>query len=160
MKKKTYSMDIDTADQDHIASTAYVKGAYNSAIAAVNKVDSKKQATLTNADNEDISDEVLSTGTELDGGRTDFIGVGVAITTQDDGEFDTIYSGMSEDVGGFDDKLITAGAIIQLVHGAGKSIQDNIYDIAGDMINEQRVEIYTTWENDNAKQQVAFVTAQ
>ena len=36
-------IDIDTADQDHIATTAYVKGAYNSAIAAVNKVNSEKQ---------------------------------------------------------------------------------------------------------------------
>ena len=31
-------INIDTADQQNIASTAYVKGAYNSAIAAVNKV--------------------------------------------------------------------------------------------------------------------------
>ena len=39
-------IDIDTADQDHIASTAYVKGAYNSAIAAVNFMDSHKQPVL------------------------------------------------------------------------------------------------------------------
>ena len=31
-------VNIDTTDQEHIATTAYVKGAYNSAIAAVNKV--------------------------------------------------------------------------------------------------------------------------
>ena len=31
-------VNIDTADQEHIATTAYVKGAYNSAIAGINKV--------------------------------------------------------------------------------------------------------------------------
>lgn len=34
--------NIDTTDQEHIATTAYVKGAYNSAIAAVNKVNNEK----------------------------------------------------------------------------------------------------------------------
>ena len=34
------------ADESHIATTAYVKGAYNDAIAAVNKVDSDKQNNL------------------------------------------------------------------------------------------------------------------
>ena len=42
-------IDIDTTDQEHIATTAYVKGAYNSAIAAVNKVNDEKQAVLISA---------------------------------------------------------------------------------------------------------------
>ena len=34
-------VNIDTVNQNHIATTAYVKGAYNSAITGVNKLDSK-----------------------------------------------------------------------------------------------------------------------
>ncbi len=40
------------ADQTHIATTAYVKGAYNDAIAAVNKVDDSKQDKLYNGNTE------------------------------------------------------------------------------------------------------------
>ncbi len=36
------------ADETHIATTAYVKGAYNDAIAAVNKLDSDKQGKIIN----------------------------------------------------------------------------------------------------------------
>ena len=42
-------VNIDTADQEHIATTAYVKGAYNSAIAAVNKLNEEKSARLINS---------------------------------------------------------------------------------------------------------------
>ena len=69
-------IDIDTADQEHIATTAYVKGAYNSAIAGINKVksytDSNKQTKLFTEDNdedddpsEDIGEEVLTSGSLL-----------------------------------------------------------------------------------------------
>ena len=46
-------IDIDTADQDHIATTAYVKGAYNSAIAGINAVNKEKQDSLFNIDSGD-----------------------------------------------------------------------------------------------------------
>ena len=39
-------VNIDTDDQSHAASTAYVKGAYNSAIAAVNKAFDKVSSDL------------------------------------------------------------------------------------------------------------------
>ncbi len=55
-------VNIDTADQEHIATTAYVKGAYNSAIAAVNAVDARKQNYLFNFDSgETISSSVIGT---------------------------------------------------------------------------------------------------
>ncbi len=39
-------VNIDTDDQSHIATTAYVKGAYNSAIAGINALDDLKQGRL------------------------------------------------------------------------------------------------------------------
>ncbi len=41
-------VDVATTDQGHIASTAYVKGAYNAAIGAVNAVSAAKQNNLMN----------------------------------------------------------------------------------------------------------------
>ena len=51
-------IDIDTADQEHIATTAYVKGAYNSAIAAVNKVNNEKQDALISSKGADVYTEL------------------------------------------------------------------------------------------------------
>ncbi len=53
-------INIDTDDQEHIATTAYVKGAYNSAIAGVNKLFRDKQDVLRNDDDEYI-DQVVYT---------------------------------------------------------------------------------------------------
>lgn len=69
---------INTDEQSHIASTAYVKGAYNSAIAAVNKVAdsvttdlSGKQDVLTEGDGIEISNEnVISVAVTEDRGLT------------------------------------------------------------------------------------------
>ena len=44
------TVTVGANDNSHIASTAYVKGAYNDAIAAVNKVDSEKQDKLESPD--------------------------------------------------------------------------------------------------------------
>ncbi len=50
-------MNIDTADQEHVATTAYVKGAYNSAIAAVNGL----SETITNMHG-DLTDVIDAAG--------------------------------------------------------------------------------------------------
>ena len=42
-------VNVATTDQGHIASTAYVKGAYNAAIGAVNDLSTKKQDNLKNS---------------------------------------------------------------------------------------------------------------
>ena len=155
-------IDIDTADQEHIATTAYVKGAYNSAIAAVNNVANladTKQVKLTNAYDDDISSEVLSTSTDMDG---DFIELGGVISTMDDNEFDNVYSAMSDDLGILDEQLMTAGAVLQLVHGATSSIRIGLPDNIDERIEEKRVTIYTTWNDDSASAttQVELSTAQ
>ncbi len=46
---------IDSTEQGHIASTAYVKGAYNSAIRSVNRVANDKQAKLDSGNGGNIS---------------------------------------------------------------------------------------------------------
>lgn len=64
-------VNIDTDDQEHIATTAYVKGAYNSAIAAVNKtayllsgdIDGKQNKLVSTGDGGDIYPDVFDYGT-------------------------------------------------------------------------------------------------
>ena len=52
-------INIDVADQEHVATTAYVKGAYNSAIAAVNAIIDAKQDLLYNNN----TGEIMGRGT-------------------------------------------------------------------------------------------------
>lgn len=226
--------NIDTTDESHIATTAYVKGAYNSAIAAVNNVAndvSGKQGQLVNFE----SGNNLSTNVVAVGVMGDAAGFAVTGTTQDKNDFLTNqqlnlenslvtaagvfegmdvlaslieskidgekqdklinnnnnqmlsvvlnegglgtvilgatsqeYSDMKDDLAGgisngenFDlgKNLISAGSTLDIVRGAGEALQANI-DTVQTALNNKRVEIYTTWNNDNAKQQVAFVNAQ
>ncbi len=125
-------IDIDTADQEHIATTAYVKGAYNSAIAAVNKVDTsltagldEKQDKLINYDSNDVVDDVFSaeTGSSMMG---DYIGA----TTMEGAQAG------QEQLRTWEDRLLSAGGVIGAI---------------GTAVNLQRVLVYTTWDNDSAK---------
>ena len=101
--------NIDTADQEHIATTAYVKGAYNSAIAAVNSV-----IPINDVTREPMQTNVISSEEMVDV---------------------LIY----RDISGTDRNLISAGAV-------------------ADGILRQRVEIYTTWDDDDTTD-VALKTA-
>ena len=49
---------ITATDQGHIASTAYVKGAHNSVISAVNYLEDSKQNQLVNTDSSVVSNVV------------------------------------------------------------------------------------------------------
>lgn len=100
---------IDDDDDEHIASTAYVKGAYNDTIAALNA----KQNQLVNAETGDLIIEDVTNSNYL--------------------LFD-LNHGVASDL-----HLVTEAAVI-----------------AG--IQSQRVEIWTTWDNDNATTDVAFKT--
>lgn len=116
------------ADESHIATTAYVKGAYNDAIAAVNKLNSDKQAKI-------IHNE---TGNVM---RAEALGVvaGDDIARQvvlmyDEGN---VYSGVSS-------YLLAADGF-----AAGMAFMR-------DYIAAQKVEIYTTWD-DNDTTNVALM---
>ena len=112
-------IDIDTTDQDHIASTAYVKGAYNSAIAAVNMKQNLLMHGITDAP---ITQHVF--------GYEDFLSV---LTRPGDWE-----TGESLEYG---DVTLVSGAAVK----------------AG--IKSQRVEVYTSWDDDTDKTEVPLITA-
>ena len=123
-------INIDTADQEHIATTAYVKGAYNSAIAAVNKVAvgvGEKQDVLTTVNSdESIQPFVIDEAYMLD-------------ILQAVSDIDMFGEGIST----YDDMLITA-------KGAAAGITG--------YVNSKGVEIYTTWDDDDATTDVALKT--
>ena len=154
-------------DKQHIASTAYVKGAYNDSIAAVNKVAdmvedltdyvtgdfndlvADKQNKLTSMTGNEISTDVLSGADYHDLGQN-------LANLQDDEEFEAFYDDIANYIGeDLDDVLISAGTTMYLIRGAAGTAESN----ANNELNRKRVEIYTTWDNDNAKKQVAFVNA-
>ncbi len=113
-----YAIEVPTvADQSHIATTAYVKGAYNDLIAGMNRMGEDKQSQLFYRDAND------------------------------------------ENVGVFSEVYKTIGDVTnhsELVSGLAVK---NAIDSVDNKIDNKRVEIYTTWDNDNAKTQVAFVNA-
>ncbi len=103
-------VNIDTADQEHIATTAYVKGAYNSAIAGLNSVEATKQHVLMNVDDGvHIDPEVY--GEESFGDLMQEINSGSSLT---------------DIFGEFDDQLVTlrgvASGIQTYVSGRGVEI--------------------------------------
>lgn len=123
-------------DKQHIASTAYVKGAYNDAIAAVNKIDSTKQDKLLSKNiNSPLSTDVES-----------YDSAATAITR-------VVTDGIVNPKN-YDGSLMTMGAVLRTVRAAvNKST-----DIATSLINAKSVKVYTTWDNDtdNATQLVSF----
>ena len=154
------------ADATHIASTAYVKGAYNDAIAAVNKVANTvdgKQAQLVDEGNHAMYNTVMSNVST---------GFGRELIDANDDEYEQIREHIAQqltdaDTGNPDETLISTGAVLNIVREVGRHLlDDEIPVVQGSVntvqtaLNNKRVEIYTTWENDNAKQQVALVTAQ
>ena len=127
-------INIDTDDQEHIATTAYVKGAYNSAIAAVNR-----SYDLQNERLDDKQQQLRNTDTSEDINNVVF---GIA-------SVDTMLSAIDE--GNMSQQDLDQ-LQITLISTAGV--------ITG--IKSQRAEIYTTWGVDDgtATTLVPFVTAQ
>ena len=124
--------NIDTADQEHIATTAYVKGAYNSAIAAVNKLNSNVSTGL-----QDVMDELAGY---------------VNQNVQD------IRDDMADKVSSTDFNNELDGAMAALEENA-INYADNAEQGAKDYTDAKRVEIYTTWDDDDTAE-VALITAQ
>ncbi len=113
------TIEPTTADETHIATTAYVKGAYNDTIIGINDLFFTKQASLYDYD--DDADEEVAVESYL-------------VTSVND-----------------------VSRLGQLV--SGMAVKNAIADV-NTTISNKRVEIYTTWDDDTAKQQVAFVNAQ
>ncbi len=159
------------ADQTHIATTAYVKGAYNDAIAAVNKVDSDKQTKLVdmNNPNENVLPAVF---TEFNSNKTNN-GLDSMLLNSDNAGYAGFYDGVSRGIASdvldidkptgteLDDMLISAGTTLNLIRGVGLQLKDGTDTVATDLANK-RVKIYTTWadDRDSATTLVPFETAQ
>ena len=110
------------ADESHIATTAYVKGAYNDAIAAVNKVDSDKQGKLMNMEStpQPISNNVVSSST-LTG-----LGAGIASWFSDD-DYATFLPDVESAIGAdVDETLPTTGLVVDLIYGASTTLNNRI----------------------------------
>ena len=109
-----------TADESHIATTAYVKGAYNDAIAAVNKVDSDKQGKLMNMEStpQPISNNVLSS--------TPFVGVGGALPFISSEDYAAMVDEFENDFGDLDETLPTTGLVFDLIRGTGTGLENQM----------------------------------
>ena len=156
--------NIDTADQEHIATTAYVKGAYNSAIAAVNQAAAyaidetlqtieqqglyEKQDRLTTSGGDEISTTVVDYGDGFLGSIGSYAAANNLAQTES----------MIEYIKSMGPKIPTSAAVAVGLEEVGIGLNARI-DTVQSSINNKRVEIYTTWNNDNAKTQVAFVNA-
>ncbi len=126
------TLEVTNDDASHIASTAYVKGAYNEAIAAVNMSDKliREDVDLMF---ETLQPKLLHTVS----------GVGHPIEIEVQGWlWNNDYPTVDPDV-----TLVNMTAV-----------RNAITDV-NTTISNKRVEIYTTWDNDNAKTEVPFVTA-
>ena len=178
---------IGEHDDEHIATTAYVKGAYNDAIAAVNKVNDSKQEKMNVVG---ANDDVVSALYQWEGG----------------GFYDEIMGGLLPDIEqdfgiDYSDSLITAEAAVRLYAILAEYkqqkldvvVNDQVQDIDIDSVvqsinttnpsatslvnevavanaingqatalNNKRVRIYTTWGTDTAAATtlVPFETAQ
>ena len=119
---------IGEHDDEHIATTAYVKGAYNDTIAAVNKVDSDKQVKLINEqNNHDISSNVIS-GYNLSG-------VGVWLPFASQNEFNAGKADLSQSVN-LDDSLMTAGTVLDLTYISTHTLADSKQDVLQNATSE------------------------
>ncbi len=128
------TIEPSPADQTHIATTAYVKGAYNDAIAAVNKVDADKQVKLKNAaNNNPVLPKVMS------GNYYDAFADVVLLSNQDQNIYDTgtedvayNLTGVHNNATALNDSLISAGTVIHWMRDAGSRLaskQDIHYTI-------------------------------
>ena len=117
---------IGEHDDEHIATTAYVKGAYNDAIAAVNKVDSEKQVKLASMSDGGAIDTYVWNKREFTAAIIQAINYD-AIT--DEGVGVEILTVMSEDQD-LEHQLVSSAAVAGL-------------------LSIQRVNVYTTWDDDN-----------
>ena len=162
------------ADESHIATTAYVKGAYNDTIAAVNNVANTvdgKQGKLMNMEStpQPISNNVLSSNA-LTLGSTEDVGFWIGNSTLanelhvTEDEYASMVYDIEHEIGvDLDNTLPTTETVYKLIRGAGHAMYKNAQNDINTVqtaLNNKRVEIYTTWDDDTAKQQVAFVNAQ
>ena len=110
------------ADESHIATTAYVKGAYNDAIAAVNKVDSDKQGKLMNMEStpQPISNNVVSSRV--------FGRVGSLLPVLSSEEYAAMVDDIEREMGDLNETLPTTHLVMNLVRDATVEVEGHVND--------------------------------
>ena len=113
------TVTIENDDDEHIASTAYVKGAYNDTIAGINALDRRKQNSFEVWDEEE----------------DDFFSVSTVVR-------ESVYDVDERD------QLVTGMAVKNAMEGVYEDFEGNFNDFAN-ALSSKRVTIYTTWEDDS-----------
>jgi len=113
----------ETGDTTNVVSASYVKGAYNDAISAINKVNSDKQDKLIDFEsNNPMYNKVVGSG--LNG-----VGNNLVYGSNDE------YAAMTDDIarqatnnetGNLNEILISAGGAFNVVREAGQDLQEHI----------------------------------
>lgn len=177
---------IGEHDDEHIATTAYVKGAYNDAIAAVNRVNDTldyKQNAFQDREGDPIDTVVLS-GWRFTENLGDLYNPDITQSQKND-----ILLGLQRQLVSADEiaealietrrhmkQVDIQAPLTTTVNNQSQNISSTVAQTVdtttpsattlvseagvANYVNAQRVEIYTTWDDDTEKQQVAFVTAQ
>ena len=118
----------ETGDTTNVVSASYVKGAYNDAIAAVNKVNADEQDKLVNMESTPhaISNNVVSSS-QLTG-----VGFALGVTNTTDIKTD-ILTIVSQDLGtNPDNTLPTTGAVLNLITDSAIAVNSHIENVNGD----------------------------
>jgi len=147
----------ETGDTTNVVSASYVKGAYNDAISAINKVNSDKQDKLIDFEsNNPMYNKVV--GSSFNAG-----GVGNNLVYGSNDE----YAAMTDDIarqatdnetGNLEEVLISAGGAFAIVRDAGHILQSNI-DTVQNSVNNKRVSALDTWGS-NHTAEVALINHQ
>ena len=119
---------IGEHDDEHIATTAYVKGAYNDSIRAVNKLDSDKQDTLYNSNtNAPISATVM--------GADNLLPIADDVVRHSVNSGGHISELTSLKNAGFDAQLATVAGVVEGMNMAVSYVQDSINEAKQDKLN-------------------------
>jgi len=129
----------ETGDTTNVVSASYVKGAYNDAIAAVNKVNADKQAKLLNgSNNHTISSNVVA-GSDVRG-----IVSGVLAYGDENGIYGSAKTDIAQDMGvqNLDDALISANVVLDGFYAVGNAKQNRLNNWeSGDMVSEMVISV-------------------
>ena len=120
----------EIGDTTNVVSASFVKGAYNDAIAAVNKVNASKQNKLVSDEGGDLSSRVFSPASTV-GMFTDVLGMNAVGAVQD-------KNAMLESL---DNTLMSTAGVLAGVET---------------YVGAQRVVAVTTWGNDSVRVGVPF----
>ncbi len=116
---------IGEHDDEHIATTAYVKGAYNDSIRAVNKLDSDKQDALYNSStNAPISATVM--------GADDFLPIADDVVHQSREIFTSSLTNLKD--AGLDTRLATVAGVVESMNLATSVMRDSINETKQDKL--------------------------